>query len=189
MAVPSRLKQIEAVTAYLERILDGEDDIAVSDVAKLIVDGMYDMWEAGLEDPPTPLHVGLAYKTPMVASKVYFVAWMGHESNEPDSRKVVWIIEPSSDHGCITTPDDPFWRIVIPSEDRRKDKTKPRPGSPGNNVAGWKEGDTVSLMQRTATYNILATGDKCVLMRDIKTGELQTDSNTNLEKFYKRERS
>lgn len=175
--VPTRKAQIERVAEFLED--PANEERSVEDVAKVIVDGMYDMWMRGVEDPPIPLHVGMAFKSPHVASKVYHVAWIGPEFPSGDSREIVWIIDATTDYGSMCEYGDPFWRIVLPSTAKA--------GGPGSNKDGWKAGDKVSLGQRAHHFEILEVGDKAVLMRNTKTGYLQTDSNANMKRYYRRE--
>ncbi len=175
--VPTRKAQIERVAEFIDS--PDNEERSLAEVAKIIVDGMYDMWMRGVEDPPIPLKVGMAFKTPFVASKVYHVAWIGPEYIGDNPRTMVWVIDAASDYGTLTEYGDPLWRIVIPSNAKA--------GGPGTNKDGWKEGDHLSLIQRIAQFNIIAVGDKTVLMRDRKTGWLQADKNANLEKYYNKE--
>lgn len=177
-SVPTRKAQIERVAEFLED--PANDERSVVDVAKIVVDGIYEMWMRGVEDPPIPLKLGMAFKTPSVASKVYFVGWMGPEWPTGDSRELVWVIDATSDYGSLTGVTDPLWRIVLPSTAKA--------GGPGSNADGWEVGDQVSLGQRRAWFEIIAVGNKTVLMRDALRGSLQVDSNANLKKHYKKER-
>ena len=52
----------------------------------------------------------------------------------------------------------------------------------------WTVGDVVSQRQRQYIFEIIATGPQCVLMRNVKTGVLNVDSNSCLGKHYQRER-
>ncbi len=181
MAIPTRSKQIEAVAAFLEDPVN--DERTVTEVAKRIVDGMYDMWTRGETSPPMPLAVGKAFKAPLVA-KVYHVAWMGdmYWGPKEGTIQVVWIIESGSDYGSIMPVDRPFWRIVTPSTAKA--------GAPGNNKDGWKAGDKVSMGQRAHHYEIIAVGDKTVLMRKRNQPTMiMAESNANLKKYFQRERA
>lgn len=177
-SVPTRKAQIERVAEFIED--PANDERTVIDVAKIIVDGMYTMWMRGVEDPPIPLKLGMAFKTPEVASKVYFVGWMGPEWPTGDSRDMVWVIDAASDYGSLTEQSDPLWRIVLPSTAKA--------GAPGNNTDGWTVGQRLSLQQRRTSYDIIAVGNKTVLMRDIVNGSLQVDSNANLKRYYRKEK-
>jgi len=183
MAVPSRAAQIDAVAALIDD--SANEERSLKDVATAIVDGIYDMWTVDVNPAPVPLRVGLAFKTPAMASKIYYVGWIGPEVE--GGRQVAWFIDASSSYGTLAAYDSGLWRIIIESPDVRKDKSKPRPGSPGQNP-DRKVGDVVSLIQRTDTFDILATGDKGALMRSRRTGYLQAESNSNLERYYQREK-
>lgn len=186
MSIPSKSAQIDSLVAFLEDSTDKERD--VRDVAKQILDSVYDMWTVDVHDAPPPLRVGLAFKDPLLLSKTYFVGWIGVEAG----KSFAWCIEPTTDYGFLAPLDSGIWRIITESPDgRRKPKDGsqlgPRPGSPGNNVDGWETGDVVSLIQRIDTFDILATGDKTVLMRSRDNGRLQADKNANLAKYYQKE--
>lgn len=179
--VPSRKAQIERVAQFLEDPVN--DERTVEEVAKVIIDGIYDMWMRGETDPPMPLTVGKAFKVPGV-SKVYHVAWMGDMWWGPKvgTVQVVWVIDSGSDYGSIMPVDRPFWRIVTPSNAKA--------GGPGNNKDEWKAGDIVSMGQRAHWYEIIAVGDKTVLMH--KRGQptmIMAESNANLKRYYNKERA
>jgi len=180
VAVPARSRQIEAVESLLERFLDapGGEDATVGDVAKSIIDGIYEMWTRDVDSAPFPLVVGKAFKTPMVA-KVYHVAWIGEIWRGGELTTAVWTISSDSDYGTLTPYECPLWRVVTPSTAKA--------GAPGANRAGWKTGDIVSHSTGTYRYEILATGDKCVLLCRLGSDDVQAESNHCLEKYYKKE--
>lgn len=178
--VPTRAAQIKRVAEFLEDPIN--DERTVEDVAKTIVDGMYEMWMRGETSPPIPLHLGQAFKAPNVASKVYFVGHIGEMWWGPKSGTVstIWVVDSSSEYGSLMQFDRPFWRIVTPSTAKS--------GGPGNNKAGWKVGDKVSSCQRAHRYEIIATADKCVLLHKIGSPTMwQAEPNSALEKLYRRE--
>ncbi len=179
MAIPTRPKQIARIAEFLED--PANDERSVQDVAKLIVDGMYDMWTRGESSPPIPLVPGLTFKAPLV-SKIYHVAWLGDMWWGPKMGTVstVWIIHADSDYGSVMPVDAPFWRVVTPSTAKS--------GAPGNNKDGWKVGDKVSMGQRAHHYEIIAVGDKTVLMhKKNQKYIIQAESNSGLAKWYRRE--
>ena len=180
-SVPTRKAQVERVAEFLED--PANEERSVEDVAKAIVDGMYEMWMRGETSPPIPLTPGLAFKAPNIASKVYHVAWIGDMWWSPDKGtiEVAWVIDAGSDYGTLMPTDRPYWRIVTPSTAKA--------GGPGNNKDGWKAGDKVSTGQRAHHYVIIATGDKCVLMhKKGAPGMIYAVSNAILKKHYRRER-
>lgn len=176
MAVPSRPAQIKRVAEFLDWSVDNER--TVEQTATQIVDSIYDMWAVDVHDAPQPPKVGMAFKTPALASKVYHVAWIGEEFE--GGPLVCWVIDASTDYGTLVPYDSNFWRILTPSNAKA--------GAGGDNKDGWKVGDKLSLMQRARTYTILAVGDKTVLLRDAQSGTLQADSNACLKRYYKKER-
>lgn len=181
MAIPSRPAQIKRIAEFLEDSVDKERTL--DRVATTIVDSIYDMWAVDVTDAPQPPKVDMAFKTPAVTSKVYHVAWIGPEwvDQGSESRLICWVIDTGTDYGTFVPYDSQFWRILTPSTAKA--------GGRGDNKDGWKPGDRVSLLQRTRSYEILEVGAKCALLRDLKSGTLQADSNANLEKYYNRERA
>lgn len=176
MAVPSRPAQIKRVAEFLDWSVDNER--TVEQTATQIVDSIYDMWAVNVNDAPQPPKVGMAFKTPAVASKVYHVAWIGEEFE--GGPPTCWVIDATTDYGTLVPYDSDFWRILTPSNAKA--------GGPGGNKDGWKPGDKLSLMQRAAQFTILEVGDKTVLLRNSRTGSLQADSNANLKRYYNKER-
>jgi hypothetical protein len=172
----SKAKQVQAMQSYLDKWLDRaeetEDEISTADLAKEIVEGFHTLLEDSLTSPaPLVPHVGMAFKVPW-ASGVQFV---GHiEGNR------VWIINTTSQYGSFAPVDGPLWGRVEPS--------KAAKGGPGNNP-DYNPGDRLSRAQRRYSYEVIATGDKCVLLKDVRTGELTSDSNSNIERYYQREKS
>ena len=176
MGVPSRPAQIKRIAEFLEDSANAER--SVDEVATRIVDGLYDLWSVDVWEAAQPPKVGMAFKTPAVTSKVYHVAWIGEEF--PGGPPICWVIDAGSDYGTFVPYDSQFWRILTPSTAKA--------GGPGNNKDGWKTGDKLSLLQRRRHDEVLEVGDKCVLLRDINSGNLQADKNANLEKYYNKER-
>lgn len=188
MAIPTRSKQIEVVADKLAWFLDCEDgETSVDDVAKMIVDGIYDMWTRDITSAPFPLVVGKAFKTPLVA-KIYHVAWIGEAWVNDQLKPMAWVVTADSSYGTLAPYDSPFWRIVIESKDSRKDQSTPRPGAPGVSLAGWKVGDKVSHSQGAFKYEILAVADKANLLRRIGVDDVQAEPSSNLERYYRREK-
>lgn len=179
MAIPSRSAQIERVAEFIN---DPENEgRGVNDVAKRIVDGIYDMWTRGESSPPIPLYEGLAFSAPLVGH-AYHVAWIGDMwwSKNSGVLSTAWIISSNSSYGSLMPVDRPFWRIVKPSRSKA--------GAPGNNAKGWKSGDWVSHSRGAHKYKILAVGDRTVLMHKPKSPTMiYSESNAALEVHYRRE--
>jgi len=176
MAVPSRGVQIQRIAEFLEDSADVER--TVKDVATLIVDSIYAMWTVDVSAAPTVPKVGMAFKAPNVTSKVYFVAWIGEEFD--GGLDLAWVIDAGADYGTFVPLHSGLWRVITLSSSKG--------GESLVNKDGWKVGDRLSLMQRAAQFTVIAVGDKAVLMRDDRTGSLQADSNTNLKRYYQKER-
>lgn len=170
----SKADQVKAVQSYLDKWLDRveetEDEVSTGDLAKEIVEGFHGLLERSYA-PPAPLvpHVGMGFKAPW-ASGVQFV---GHIEGDR-----VWIINGTSLYGSFASASGPLWGRVEPSRAAK--------GGPGNNP-DHKPGDRLSRAQRRHSYEVIATGDKCVLLKDTRTGELTSDSNANIEKYYQKE--
>lgn len=167
MALPSRAKQVAEMEKFLNAMLDGEE--SVTDVAEKIVDGYHSLLSAGIKAGIPPLHEGLAFKSPLT-THIHHVAWT-------DSEKA-WIVTAASRFGFFGPVDHPLWRYV--------EHTTAKAGTPGNNP-DWKVGDQVSRDQRRFRYEVIATGDKCVLLRDKESGVLTPDANDNMKKYYRKE--
>lgn len=173
MAVPSKAAQIRAVEDFLAD--PANDDRTVGELAKIVVDGVYDLWGKTLEDPPLAPHVGMAFKVPFLTS-VQFVAWEGEEFGE----EKLWIVNATTDFGFLTTKQSELWKLASPSSAKS--------GAPGTNSDGWEPGTTVSLSQRRTYLTILQVGTKAVLMRNNSDLSLWADSNSNMKKYYTREK-
>lgn len=176
MALPSRPAQIRAVAAFLDD--PRNEDRTVEQVATLIVDGIYDMWQADTESPPVPLSLGMAFSTPW-SSKVMHVAWLGKFwTHTYGLRDHAWIVSADSEFGTLTPVSSPMWRVIKSS--------RAKAGAPGNNP-NWSEGDRVLTMQNKHIYDVLATGDKCVLMRSVTNhDDIFANSNESMARFYKK---
>lgn len=178
MAVPNRPAQIRAVAAFLDDPLN--ENRTVEQVAALIVDGIYDLWTADELTPPVPLEVGMAFSTPW-SSKVMHVAWKG-EFWTPTygMHEHVWVVSADSEFGTLTPSDGRQWSVIKSS--------RAKAGAPGNNPM-WDPGDVAVARQSKPRYEILATGDKCVLMRDTRNHDnIFANSNEALAKYYTREK-
>lgn len=169
MPPPTRAKQIAEVEKYLTRLLDSED-MTVGEAAAEIVEGFHSLLSVGIKAGVPPLHEGLAFKSPLT-THVHHVAWTDGEK--------VWIVTAGSRYGFFGPVDHPLWEYV--------EYTTAKTGAPGNNP-DWKVGDRISRNQRRFKYEVIATGDKCVLLRDEESGVLTADNNENMKKHYKKER-
>lgn len=185
MTIPSRAKQIEWLSAQLDK--GAEEGEGLERFAGRIIDSIHDAMLSALEPGQPPMHVGMAFKSPFT-TKVHFVGWQEGER--------LWIISETCNFGWFGHIDSPFWKYIEESPDRRRGKKDengvvqppegPRPGSPGNNP-DWGVGDLVSRSQRIYKGRIVATGDKCVLLESITTGQIQPESNENMSRYYRRE--
>lgn len=117
--------------------------------------------------PPLELDLGVSFKS-TVTDKIYHVAWMG-----PDAS---WLVTADSRYGLMVAQDSDFLRYTKPSTAKA--------GAPGNNAKGWKVGDKV-IAVRQYRYEIIATGDKCVLLQD-EAGAIFAVPNDDMEAHYKK---
>lgn len=174
MAHPTRAKQIEKMAELLDS--DKWDDVSLKDLATYVVDSFHKY--LGIRENPMPMHVGEGFKVPWFTATKY-VAW--------EDGQRAWLVSENNKYGWFCPLDHPLWLYAEESPDRRRDKTTPRPGSPGTNEI-WSVGDRLSLKQREDTFIVLATGGKCALVESLNNGSIYSDSNENLEKYYRRER-
>lgn len=173
MAVPTKAAQIKRVADFLSD--DSNEERTAEELASVVVNGMYDMWGKGIQDPPLIPHLGMAFKLPWLTSP-HFVAWIGEEFE----KERIWIVSATSDFGFMTTRTADFWSIATPSSAKS--------GGPGTNLDGWEGGMKVSLSQRRTHLTILQVGSKAVLMRNDSDLNLWAESNANMKKYYKREK-
>lgn len=163
MTVPSRDKQIAAVSRYLDS--EHTEGKLLNEVAQKIVDYFHKEMIQDLKAPSFSPHVGAAFRHPAL-SGAWFVAY----ETEVD----FWLVSPSSRYGSSVPRDAPFWRWA---EESRAGK-----GGPGSNEV-WSVGDTVSRGQSTTVYTVVATGAKCVLLES--GGNYSPEPNDNMEKYYR----
>lgn len=167
MTIPSKKAQVQAIMKYLDS--DYTEGKSLEQIATAIVDGYTSLMGLDIKEPALAPHEGMAFKHPAL-SGVWHIAYI-HEGE-------CWIVSATTNGGGFIRQDSEFWRWAEPS--------KAKAGEPGNNKE-WKAGENVSRRQRQFVYEILATGDKCVLLKDVRTGSLQAESNSNMEKYYRRE--
>lgn len=182
MTLPSKPQQIAAVARFLDS--DFTEGKSLEEVAKAIVNGYHEALTAGLKKPATPLRLGMLFKMP-IDGKVRRVAWM-------DEGKV-WIVSDTDSYGCIGPEDSTTWESCEEFHPKRRIDGKVIEMSDEEIEESWSNpdwivGDVVSTGQRQNIYEIIATGPQCVLMRDVKTDTLLSDSSAALKKYYRRER-
>jgi hypothetical protein len=173
LAVPPKSEQIEKVADFLSD--PANEDRTAEELAKIVVNGVYDLWGKTLDDPPLVPHVGMAFSVPFLSS-IHFVGWIGEEYG----KERIWVINATSDFGFFTTRSSDLWRLASPS--------RAKVGAPGSNADGWASGDRVSLSQRRLHLTVLETGNESVLMRSNTDSSLWTDSNSNMKKYYTKEK-
>jgi hypothetical protein len=181
------------------KFLDSErnQERSLKEIATEIVDGYHEMLLGGIKKPATPLREGMLLKSPFDA-KVRRVAWLDDEAGK------VWIIHETSSYGWLGhlyhasawEYCEEFWpnKAVETGELLASGKPKKKyvPMTDEEITEAWSNpdwtvGDKVSQHQREHTYEVIATGPQCVLMRHAVTGTLAADSNKNLAQYYKRE--
>ena len=167
MALPTRAKQIQEVARWLDS--EATADKSLDQIATAIVDGYHKLLLKELKKPMVEPHVGHAFKWP-VSGKVHHVAWTDDER--------VWIVTADSNYGWFGPKRSGFWGYT--------EMSTAKAGTPGNNPQ-WQVGDRASTHQREFKFEVVATGDKCVLLREARSGELRPESNEYMKKFYHRE--
>lgn len=169
------------------RFLDSErnEGRSLEEIAAEIVDGYLD----AITPPPPALVVrqGMLLKT-VVTNKAYRVVWICGEE--------AWIVSEMGGYGWLGWLGSEFWtrceeyrpkrRVVIDGKGKMVEMTDEEIAEAWDNP-NHKVGDKVSLRQRIATFEVVAVGPQCALLRDLKTGVLQVDSNRNLEQYYHKE--
>jgi hypothetical protein len=177
MAVPNRSQQIAEVARWLDQ--DAREQETVQDIAKRLVDGLYGLWTRDEISPPLTLSVGQPFKLPM-GTMVSYVAWQGKvwQGGKAGSVDCFWTVNSSSSYGTLMPVDSDFWKLALPSSAKTGIK---------ENVNGWKAGQTVSNNQRHNHWDVIATGEKCVLLQRQGSYVVQAESNDGLDKFFKRE--
>lgn len=187
MGLPSKKQQVAAVMAFLDS--EKNEGRSLEEIATDIVDGYLEALVKDLKKPATPLRSGMLIKSPIDA-KVRRVAWLD------DQRGRVWVVGETSSYGWLSSSEAMIWeyfeeyrpkrRIEIDGKGKMVEMTDEDIAEAWSNP-DWKVGDQFSQHQREFKYEVIAAGPQCVLMRDLKTGHLQADSNACLEKYYKRE--
>lgn len=198
MAVPSRNQQIDAVVKFLDS--EQNQERSLKEIATEIVDGYHLSLLSAVKKPATPLRTGMLLKSPFDA-KVRRVAWLDDAGN--GGAGLVWIIHETSSYGWLGPLLPATWEyceefhpnkmvdtdVILPSG---KPKRKSVEMTDEEIIEAWSNpdwnvGDKVSQHQREHTFEVIATGPQCVLMKHAVTGTLAVDSNKNLAQYYKRE--
>lgn len=187
MALPGKKQQVAAVMKFLDS--ERNEGRSLEEIAGDIVDGYLEALTKDLKKPATPLRSGMLLKSPLDA-KVRRVAWLD------DQRGKVWIVGEASSYGWLGPLVPAAWeyfeefrpkrRIEVDGKGKMVEMTDEDIAEAWSNPS-WKVGDQLSQHQREFKFEVIATGPQCVLMRNLKTDQLQVDSNACLEKYYKRE--
>lgn len=187
MAPPSKNQQVAEVMRFLDS--DRNEGRDLKDIATEIVDGFHEMLLSAVKKPATPLRRGQLIKSPYDA-KVRRVAWLSDQEN------AVWIVHETSSYGWLGPLLPATWeycedfrpkrRVEVDGKGKMLEMTDEEIEEAWSNP-DYRVGDQVSQHQREHTYEVIATGPVCVLMRHTKTGVLLVDSNKNLGQYYKKE--
>lgn len=143
-------------------------------MAKLIVDGIYDLLTKDVKEPtpdgvgpPLELSLGTTFKS-TITDKIYHVAWLDEEK--------AWLVTADARYGLWTSRYADFLRYTKPSTAKA--------GAPGSNKDNWQVGDKV-IAHRNYKYEVIATADKCVLLQGDQ-GVRFSVPNDDLEHHFKR---
>ena len=187
MAPPSKNQQVAEVMRFLDS--DRNEGRDLKDIATEIVDGFHEMLLSAVKKPATPLRLGMLIKAPW-DGKVRRIAWLDDEAG------VVWVVNETSSYGWLGHISPPVWdyceefrpkrRVEVDGKGKMLEMTDEEIEEAWSNP-DYRVGDQVSQHQREHTYEVIATGPACALMRNSKTGGLQVDSNKNLGQYYKKE--
>lgn len=165
MTLPSRKQQIERVIDLLEQ----SEEKTLGEIAETIVDGYLDLLSSSIKKPALNPEVGMAFKHPAL-SGVWFVAY--------DMGSTYWIVSGTSKYGFMVHHKSEVWQYA--------EQSTAKTGAPGNNPH-WSVGQKVSRRQRQFVFEIVATMDKGVLLKDTKSNTYLADSNENMERYYRKE--
>lgn len=183
MTPPSRKQQIQQVAKFLDS--DRNEGRSLDEIATDIVDGFHDMLLSAVVKPATPLRRGMLIKAPWDA-KVRRIAWLSPQAGR------VWVVSENSSYGWLGPINPPTWEYCEEFRPKKRidgkmiEMTDDMIEDAWSNPE-WRAGDQVSQHQREFKFEIIAVAPACVLMQNIKTGVLNSDSNTNLSRYYKRE--
>lgn len=181
MAIPSRKQQIEAVAKFLDS--DRNEGRSLEEIAAEIVDGYHDLLTKDLKTPHIDLRDGMLIKT-AITNKVYRVYLLDDGQ--------IWILGDTGGYGWLGPSDTHFWDGVEEYRPKKRIDGKMIEMTPEMIAEAWSNpdyrvGDQVSQRQRQHLYEIIATGPGSVLLRNLKSGKLTADSNSNLAQYYRRE--
>lgn len=167
MTLPSRSKQVEWLSAMLDK--GAEEEESLQKFSQRIVDSFHDMLTKGIKTGTPFPHQGTVFKSPFTG-KAHYVAWQ-----EGD---YAWFVTDDAHFGDFCKVDDPMWKYT---EISRSD--------PARYVKNpdWAVGDLVSRSQGYYHGTVIAVGNKCVLLSNSHNGNIQPDSNENMKRYYRRE--
>lgn len=183
MTLPTRKQQIDAVAKFLDS--DRNEGRSLDVIAAEIVDGYHDLLLRDLKKPATPLRGGMLIKAPW-DGKARRIAWLD------DTAGKVWLVGETSSYGWLGSISAEVWSYCEEFRPKKRidgkmvEQTDEMIEESWSNPE-WSVGDCVSQHQREFSFEVIATGPQCVLLRNAKTGVLCADSNSNLEKYYRRE--
>lgn len=186
MSLPSRSDQIKAVMAFLDQ--ERHEGRSLEEIAREIVDGYHKLLVSRLRAPVSTARLGMLFKTP-VDSKVRRFVWEGPEG--------VWILGDSDSYGWLGPAVNSFFELCEEYRPKRREvvdgKARLVEMSDEDIERAWSNpdyhpADKLSQHQRQHHFEVVATGPQSVLLRNLKTGFLSVDTNTNLDRYYRRER-
>lgn len=167
MPLPSKKKQADWLADQLDK--GAEEGESLEKFSARIVSAFHDMLTQGIKTGTPFPHKGTVVKTPFTA-KAYCVIWQ-----EGDR---VWFAAEDSTFGDFCRTDDPFWKYTEASRSDPERYVK---------NPDWGIGQTVSRSQRYYVGKVIAVANRCVLLEDVRTGQIQPESNENMKRYYRRE--
>lgn len=187
MTVPTKAQQVAEVMRFLDADRNEGRDLKV--IATEIVDGYHDLLLKGLRTPDVVIRDGMLIKT-AVSGKVHRVLLLDDDQ--------MWVVSEAGGHGWLGPTHTQFWdgaeeyrpkrRVEIDGKGKMVEMTDEEIAQEWTNADGWKPGDILSRNQRQHHFKVIAVAPTSVLMWN-PWARLMADSNKNLEKYYKKERS
>lgn len=187
MSLPSKTDQVNAVAKFLDS--DYQEGRSLKEIATSIVDGFHGALTKSLKPAPSTARLGMLFKTP-IDSAVRRIVWIDW------SLGACWIVSDRDHYGWLGPVENSFFelceefsprkRIEVDGKNKMVEMTPEDIAEKWSNPE-WRVGDILSQFQRTTTFEVMATAPQSVLMKDSVTGFLSVDTNSNLERYYRKE--
>lgn len=180
------MSQAEVDAVLRELTKDRPEGAGLTDVAEAAVKAVWEATKGALKAPPSPLTLGMLFKTPWSAT-TFMPAWFSNDrhqfSLEYPHDYLVWVVDAGTSAGMLMPVDWAGWkcnravrptagRAAVPASTALDGTVTPaKKATLGTaeklklNDDGWLAGQRVSH-GRWVTYKIQAVAPGCVLVRD-----------------------